>query len=216
MYHIQVAKKTRFNKSRVIKAQLLEQVIAALPTQSFPNGNSGYNSYYARPMIQYFENCIVRENAGDPHTPSYVLLDASKMTSEQVNQAKTWLKPVHGNKYFRNELGLFVGMASRTGSPWGIFGRLIEGMVDPKIVAMHRAALLNNTSPDRWKPLHTAFDAEGNVLQVGKAEEIREGFAFLHDGSCLYAAESLVLHIPTNPKQVPQWYDKTGTAHLKM
>jgi hypothetical protein len=81
---------------------------------------------------------------------------------------------------------------------------------------MHRQALLNDTSPDRWKPLHTAFDAAGAVIQVAMAEDIKTGFAYLHDGSCLYAAESLVLHIPTNPKQVPQWYDKTGTAHLKM
>jgi len=207
MYHIQVTRKNCFNKPRAQKANLLEQVIAALPTQSFPNGNSGYNSYYARPILNFFDNCIVRENAGNPNTPNYVLLDASKMTSEQVEKIKDWLKPVQGNKYYHNEFSVLIAMAAYNSSPWEVFARLLNNVVDPKVVAMHRMALINNTSPDRWKPLHTAFDAEGNVLQVGKAEEIREGFAFLHDGRSCLMGHDAELCVPENPeKHIHVWY----------
>jgi len=215
MYHIQVSKKTCFNKSRATKAQLLEQLVWALPTQSFPNGNSGYASEYIRPVLAYLDNCIVRQVAGDPHTPDYALLDASKLTKEQLDQIKAWLVPVEGT-HWQSTLLSYIAIARKQTQPWVTFGKLLDGSADPLIVRMMQIGLDNDkTSKNRWVRKHTTFDASAGVLQVGYADEISADFAYVFDGWSLYR-RSDVTYKEADAKYRAEWRSLTATEWLKI
>ena len=80
MIKLTVKKGGAFNKSRVIKREILVQLVDKTHHQSCSNGNWGYTPSSCDVLETLFPEIVVRRHRGDPCTPGHWVLDSSKLT----------------------------------------------------------------------------------------------------------------------------------------
>ena len=84
--------KNTHNASQFKKWLAIQKLVNSLPTESYPNGNSGISEVVARRLFgghYLYENAplnnlLKRATAGDPHTMGRMTLDPSRLTQEQL------------------------------------------------------------------------------------------------------------------------------------
>ena len=88
--------KNTFNKSQWEKYDTLKRFVCSLPTESYPNGNSGFDQVSCRRLFQgligryepMYQGLLVDYRNGDPITMNHMVLDPSRLTSAQLEQIK--------------------------------------------------------------------------------------------------------------------------------
>lgn len=76
-----ILKKNLFNKARHRKAKLFSALLNETHTESYPNGNCGYQQGVIYALCDLFPECVHRRVSGDPHSMGHVTFDTSKLST---------------------------------------------------------------------------------------------------------------------------------------
>jgi hypothetical protein len=91
-----ITRKNAFNKTRAAKCVLFGKLLGEVFTQSYPNGNSGYQQGVIYALAAQFPLCVVRRSSGNPVTMGHVTFDPSYLTTEEAQRMEGWLLPADG------------------------------------------------------------------------------------------------------------------------
>ena len=88
--------KNTFNKAQWVKYNTLREVVLSIKEECYPNGNAGFDQVVCRRLFQgllgsyepTYPGLLVKYYNGDPSTMNHMVLDPSRLTSDQVEDMK--------------------------------------------------------------------------------------------------------------------------------